>query len=248
MADRAAAARQRLMQHSHSQATSSISTQAPCLPGSTQPAGGTSSQAAPGRVTLMQRLKLMGGGEEAPLPPQLLRKYIAYARAHVMPVLSDEAKDVLQVGAGHQSPSRMDVQWPLVQVYASLVQPLHRGAHSSVSSDPWCFQMCSLGFATVWRASMSAGSASVVLPRRQLLHPLTCPIPTPQPHPSSSAFFVLLFSCSSLPGLLPAAACRQLSSRSRQQPCDSTAAGEPGAAGRGTGALRAAGGGHPGGC
>jgi DNA helicase MCM8 len=99
MADRAAAARQRLMQHSHSQATTSISTQAPCLPGSTQPPGGTSSQAGgTGRVTLMQRLKLMGGGEEAPLPPQLLRKYIAYARAHVMPVLSDEAKDVLQVG------------------------------------------------------------------------------------------------------------------------------------------------------
>lgn len=28
---------------------------------------------------------------------QLLRKYIAYARQHVFPVLSDEAKEILQV-------------------------------------------------------------------------------------------------------------------------------------------------------
>jgi DNA replicative helicase MCM subunit Mcm2 (Cdc46/Mcm family) len=43
----------------------------------------------------------MAGGDASSnqaLPPQLLRKYIAYARAHVTPVLSDEAKEALQVG------------------------------------------------------------------------------------------------------------------------------------------------------
>jgi hypothetical protein len=36
---------------------------------------------------------------------QLLRKYIAYAREHVHPVLSDEAKDILQVGSSSWSRS-----------------------------------------------------------------------------------------------------------------------------------------------
>lgn len=42
----------------------------------------------------------MSGADAAssqPLPVQLLRKYIAYARAHVSPVLSEEAKEALQV-------------------------------------------------------------------------------------------------------------------------------------------------------
>lgn len=45
------------------------------------------------------RLKLPadGAAEGLLLPVQLLRKYIAYAREHVHPVLSDEAKDILQV-------------------------------------------------------------------------------------------------------------------------------------------------------
>jgi hypothetical protein len=38
-----------------------------------------------------------------PLPLQLLRKYIAYARAHVTPMLSDEAKEALQVGLALQA-------------------------------------------------------------------------------------------------------------------------------------------------
>jgi len=38
-----------------------------------------------------------GAAEGSLLPVQLLRKYIAYAREHVFPVLSDEAKDILQV-------------------------------------------------------------------------------------------------------------------------------------------------------
>jgi DNA replicative helicase MCM subunit Mcm2 (Cdc46/Mcm family) len=45
------------------------------------------------------RLKVMGEEEsqgQPPLPQQLLRKYIAYASAHVFPVLSDEAKETLQ--------------------------------------------------------------------------------------------------------------------------------------------------------
>ena len=42
----------------------------------------------------------MSGADAAssqPLPQQLLRKFLAYARAHVHPVLSDDAKDALQV-------------------------------------------------------------------------------------------------------------------------------------------------------
>lgn len=41
----------------------------------------------------------MSGADAAggqPLPQQLLRKYIAYARAHVQPALSDAAKEALQ--------------------------------------------------------------------------------------------------------------------------------------------------------
>lgn len=112
MTDRAAAARQRLLQHQHTQATSSYGalSQAPSLPGGySQPgsaaAGGfgncTQSQggAGGGRIPLAMRLKVMGGEEsqgQAPLPQQLLRKYIAYASAHVFPVLSEEAKETLQ--------------------------------------------------------------------------------------------------------------------------------------------------------
>jgi hypothetical protein len=52
------------------------------------------------RLPLAVRLKLPadGAAEGSLLPVQLLRKYIAYAREHVHPVLSDEAKDILQVG------------------------------------------------------------------------------------------------------------------------------------------------------
>jgi DNA helicase MCM8 len=34
-------------------------------------------------------------GDDDPLPPQLLRKYIAYAKQYVHPRLSDEAKQVI---------------------------------------------------------------------------------------------------------------------------------------------------------
>lgn len=52
-------------------------------------------------MPLAVRLKLPadGAAEGSLLPVQLLRKYIAYAREHVHPVLSDEAKDILQVSS-----------------------------------------------------------------------------------------------------------------------------------------------------
>lgn len=61
------------------------------------------------RLPLAVRLKLPadGAAEGSLLPVQLLRKYIAYAREHVHPVLSDEAKDILQV--------RLCCYWALVR-------------------------------------------------------------------------------------------------------------------------------------
>ena len=47
---------------------------------------------------LVDRLKLKANEDFDPVPPQLLRKYIGYARKYVHPTLSDEAADVLQVG------------------------------------------------------------------------------------------------------------------------------------------------------
>lgn len=51
------------------------------------------------RLPLSLRLKMPADGahDGSLLPVQLLRKYIAYAREHVFPVLSDEAKEILQV-------------------------------------------------------------------------------------------------------------------------------------------------------
>ena len=47
-----------------------------------------------GRCPLEEQLLVYTAADEDPVPPQLLRKYIAYARAHVHPVLSDDAKQV----------------------------------------------------------------------------------------------------------------------------------------------------------
>jgi hypothetical protein len=107
LSDRAAAARQRLLQHQQAQALS----QAPSLSGlfngsqqqlpgrSTQGYGSSNASEDEQKVPLAVRLKLPadGAAEGSLLPVQLLRKYIAYAREHVHPVLSDEAKDILQV-------------------------------------------------------------------------------------------------------------------------------------------------------
>jgi hypothetical protein len=107
LSDRATAARQRLLQHQQAQALS----QAPSLSGllfgsqaQQQSNGfGTQGTGADGdneqRLPLAVRLKLPadGAADGSLLPVQLLRKYIAYAREHVHPVLSDEAKDILQV-------------------------------------------------------------------------------------------------------------------------------------------------------
>ncbi len=46
------------------------------------------------RVPLEERLAEYAAGGTDPVPPQLLRKYIAYARAHVHPALSEDAKQV----------------------------------------------------------------------------------------------------------------------------------------------------------
>ena len=48
--------------------------------------------------SLVDRLKLKASENFDPVPPQLLRKYIGYARKYVHPTLSEEAADVLQVG------------------------------------------------------------------------------------------------------------------------------------------------------
>jgi hypothetical protein len=114
LAGRAAAARQRLLQHQQVQALSQAPSLSGLLQGSQQSFGGGAAAAGGGstqqwglgdqaeRLPLSVRLKLPadGAAEGALLPPQLLRKYIAYAREHVHPVLSNEAKDILQVGVG----------------------------------------------------------------------------------------------------------------------------------------------------
>ena len=44
--------------------------------------------------TLEATIQVYTEEDQDPLPLPLLRKYISYARAHVRPVLSDEAKEV----------------------------------------------------------------------------------------------------------------------------------------------------------
>ena len=46
------------------------------------------------RVPLADSLRLYSEEDAEPPPPQLLKKYVAYARAHVHPQLSAEAKQV----------------------------------------------------------------------------------------------------------------------------------------------------------
>ena len=46
---------------------------------------------------LSERLKVTRGEAFDPVPPQLIRKYIAYARKYVHPKLTGEAASVLQV-------------------------------------------------------------------------------------------------------------------------------------------------------
>lgn len=116
LSDRAAAARQRLLKHQQAQALS----QAPSLSGllyGSQQTNSVGGRSAPGagpaadgddeqRLPLAVRLKLPadGAADGSLLPMQLLRKYIAYAREHVHPVLSDEAKDILQVNPSAMLP------------------------------------------------------------------------------------------------------------------------------------------------
>ncbi len=47
---------------------------------------------------LSQRLLLRPNDDFSPLPPQLLRKYIAYARQYVSPRLNDDALQVRLLG------------------------------------------------------------------------------------------------------------------------------------------------------
>lgn len=58
------------------------------------PACSSANAGAGGRAPLEEQLLVYTAADEDPVPPQLLRKYIAYARAHVHPVLSNKAKQV----------------------------------------------------------------------------------------------------------------------------------------------------------
>ncbi|CAL8468614.1 g8154 [Coccomyxa elongata] len=60
------------------------------------PACSRANAGAGGRAPLEEQLLVYTAADEDPVPPQLLRKYIAYARAHVHPVLSNDAKQVLK--------------------------------------------------------------------------------------------------------------------------------------------------------
>lgn len=77
--DRAQAAKQRLKRHRAARGL--------------QP-GGTAIPSNGERVSLEEQLLVYTAADADPVPQQLLRKYIAYARAHVHPVLSDAAKQV----------------------------------------------------------------------------------------------------------------------------------------------------------
>lgn len=46
------------------------------------------------RLSLTERLKVYTENDADPVPPQLMRKYIAYARRYCHPILSPEAKEV----------------------------------------------------------------------------------------------------------------------------------------------------------
>jgi DNA replicative helicase MCM subunit Mcm2 (Cdc46/Mcm family) len=85
MADRAQAAKQRLLEYRPMQLA---------LPA---PGDELVTAAPPPRAKLAQRLQMTQQDSAVhTLPVPLLRKYIAYARAYVHPKLSDEARQVLQ--------------------------------------------------------------------------------------------------------------------------------------------------------
>lgn len=52
-----------------------------------------------GRVGLEEQLKVYTADDADPMPPALMQKYIAYARAYVQPVLSEAAKKVLPLSS-----------------------------------------------------------------------------------------------------------------------------------------------------
>ncbi len=91
-ADRAVAARQRLMGYS----LSALPDQSAGDLGAGSPATGPG-EPLPAADSLASRLKLRPGEElDEPLPKQLFRKYVAYARQTCHPKLSLEAKEALQ--------------------------------------------------------------------------------------------------------------------------------------------------------
>lgn len=77
--DRAHLAKQRLREHRAARGV---------------PACSSAHASARGRAPLEEQLLVYTAADEDPVPPQLLRKYIAYARVHVQPVLSEDAKQV----------------------------------------------------------------------------------------------------------------------------------------------------------
>ena len=60
------------------------------------------------RLPLEQQLRVSASAIRNPVPPQLLRKYIAYTQLYAAPVLSAEAKEARLTHPMHSSLSRLD--------------------------------------------------------------------------------------------------------------------------------------------
>lgn len=189
LSDRAAAARQRLLKHQQAQALSQAPSLSGLLYGSQQTSSVGGGRSAPGagpaadgddeqRLPLAVRLKLPadGAADGSLLPMQLLRKYIAYAREHVHPVLSDEAKDILQVNpsailSSVDAPCLRGEKSCAVTIYSCKCWPACRSSHPPSTlwgccGNSWCAMQI---FYLSLRSSSCGGiSGSLPITARQL--------------------------------------------------------------------------------
>ena len=100
--------------------------------------GGGGGGGGGGRVGLAERLKVYTADDADPVPGPLLRKYIAYARTHVHPVLSPEAKKVslfkpvwlLEEVFGSLGPGLMEILDPTRSLLFPLLSVLFSAAHA----------------------------------------------------------------------------------------------------------------------
>lgn len=70
-----------------------------------------------GEDSLQERLRVRPGEDFDPIPCQLLRKYVGYARKYVHPRLSTEAADVLQVSPSSPPPFSLSLIFsPLAEI------------------------------------------------------------------------------------------------------------------------------------